>query len=235
MYDDMLLRLPENEADMWDLLEGQFEHIAMDFGRLRLELRRDALDNRFHEKGGYIRRDGLDVVRYRNVSDELDSRSYFWEMGQALVAEVERLIAAKELTPVFAQQWGKLTFCHGYAMAHVFDDSDDLAHSRAGKKGAAGRTKDAQRQWVAHLIHKLMLSGRKRNSVEDEVVAYIKKAIADPSLRGEFETSWFTDILDAEQGQLKSTYDDQRLGKKVVLRLVEDEPIDLPPIPSKLP
>lgn len=84
-------------------------------------------------------------------------------------------------------------------MAHVFNDSDDLTYSRVGKQGAVNRTKDAERQRVAHLMHKLIAAGRKRNDVEEDVVAYTKKAIADPSLRGQFNVSWFQDILDEDR------------------------------------
>lgn len=46
----------------------------------------------------------MSVVRYCNVTEALDSRTHFWDMGRSLVAEVERLIAARQLTPAFVQQ-----------------------------------------------------------------------------------------------------------------------------------
>ena len=156
MYNDEVTRAPKDEDELWELLREQFEFVRDVLQNLPAETREEALENAADTKRS---RTNLTVVRYRGTSEELDNRDYYLEMGRTLLPYIKGAIKRRKLTPRFVQQWGKVMFCHGYVASYVLDDSDDLAHARAGFKTGKLRSKASQRKWIAHLMISLVDSG----------------------------------------------------------------------------
>lgn len=231
MYDEDVLHVPADENEMWELLRRQFEHAAQDLLNHPLETRASALENRFYrEVDGRFQRDGLSVIRYRSISEEMDQRGHFIRMAHSLLPYVGQALDDQRLTPEFVQQWGKLMFCHGYVVSHIFDDSDDLALARAGLRRGKQRSKNAQRKWIANIMIPLIDSGMKREDAENQIVKHVEAALADEKLRGGFAEEWFRPIV--TRGYLAATYDAKHFAIKEMRKLTTGSTTDIPPLPK---
>lgn len=174
MYDDQVNRIPRNVDELWDVLLEQFEYVHFILCELKIETQEDALNRhlRRHAKAG------MDLIRYRNISEEIDQRDHFLELGCSLIPSVQQALEERRLTPRFIQQWGQIMFCHGYIAAHYFDDSGgDVGRIRAGLKTKEKRSRDAQRKWLAHLVIPLVDGGMTRAEAEEKAAEHISGII----------------------------------------------------------
>ncbi len=166
MYNDNVLRIPADEADLWKVLQEQFV-LVRDALEMPVETREQAFDIEYQSTPqAKLARISGGLIRYRDVSEENNQRDYYLEMGLDLIPYIKDALKERKLTPEFVQQWGKLMFCFGYTVSHIFDDSDDLALMRAGLRRGRQRSKDAQRKWIAHIMIPLIDGGMKRNQAE---------------------------------------------------------------------
>jgi hypothetical protein len=162
-----LERNPKNDSDFWDIVEETFAMVEYVLYGHRVETRKEALKGTLRLEGGGTFRDPIaDIIRYREVDKDVDSRDYFLNLGRKFVRRVEPQIKRRRLTPKFAKDWGVVMMCHGFISAHILDDSDDLTHVRAGQKSGKIRGKDPQRKWVAHQILAMMESGLRRGQAD---------------------------------------------------------------------
>lgn len=230
MYNDDVTRLPRNLDEFWGDLREQFEFVRRVLYELEVETREEALDNSFHHVSdrGAVHRDGMIAIRYRSIGADLDQLDHFLAMGRDLLPYIDQAIDERQFTPEFVQQWGKIMFCHGYVAGFVFDDSDDLAHHRAGHKTGQIRSKDAQRKWIAHIMLPLMDGGMRRAQAEEAVLARVADALEHPELRGQFPESWFKSIV--TRGGLAATYDDKHFSRKLMRELVRESTDNIPPL-----
>ncbi len=230
MYNDNVLRIPADEADLWKVLQEQFV-LVRDALEMPVETREQAFDIEYQSTPqAKLARISGGLIRYRDVSEENNQRDYYLEMGLDLIPYIKDALKERKLTPEFVQQWGKLMFCFGYTVSHIFDDSDDLALMRAGLRRGRQRSKDAQRKWIAHIMIPLIDGGMKRNQAESEVVRHVTAALDNEALRGGFTRDWFEPII--THGDLAATYDAKHFAVKAMRKLLEEPTDDIPPIPE---
>ncbi len=230
MYNDNVLRIPADEADLWKVLQEQFV-LVRDALEMPVETREQAFDIECQSTPqAKLARISGGLIRYRDVSEENNQRDYYLEMGLDLIPYIKDALKERKLTPEFVQQWGKLMFCFGYTVSHIFDDSDDLALMRAGLRRGRQRSKDAQRKWIAHIMIPLIDGGMKRNQAESEVVRHVTAALDNEALRGGFTRDWFEPII--THGDLAATYDAKHFAVKAMRKLLEEPTDDIPPIPE---
>lgn len=225
MYNDEVNRLPSSEAEMWDVLGEQFEFARMVLAETPVETREEALSGSSWKRSvpGF-------AIRYRGVSEENDLREHYLEMGQGLLDPVAEAISARQMTPEFMQQWGQLMFCHGYLASYALDDSDDLAHQRAGYRTAEKRSKDSQRHWLARLIVPLVDRGMSREQAEERVGEIVADILRRKVFSEGFAADWYAPMLTG--GYLASTYDSKHFSLKRMRALVAEPAGDIPPIPE---
>lgn len=230
MYNDDVLRIPADEADLWKVLQEHFV-LVRDALEMPVETREQAFDIEYQSTPqAKLARISGGLIRYRDVSEENNQRDYYLEMGLDLIPYIKHALKERKLTPEFVQQWGKLMFCFGYTVSHIFDDSDDLALMRAGLRRGRQRSKDAQRKWITHIMIPLIDGGMKRNQAESEVVRHVTAALDNEALRGGFTRDWFEPII--THGELAATYDAKHFAVKAMRRLIEEPTDDIPPIPK---
>jgi hypothetical protein len=231
MYNDDVTRVPGDWDEFWEVMRGQFEFVRHVLYELEVETREEALENSFHHVSddGAVRRDGMLAIRYRSIGEDLDQLDHFLAMGRDLLPYINQAIDERTYTPEFVQQWGKIMFCHGYVAAFVFDDTDGLAHHRAGRITGQKRSKDAQRKWIANIMLPLIDGRLTRAQAEEAVLARVAEALKNPALRGQFPESWFQSIV--TRGGLAATYDEKHFSKKLMRELVEEPTDDIPPLP----
>lgn len=223
MYSEDLLESPRSGQHFWQMVEDNLGH-----ARYVLSLRIETMDEALHLDS----RGKLASLPYRDISIENDQRKHYLKLGRATLKRVDLLVAKRKLTFEFTQEWGKLMFCHGMLAAHLFDDSENLASSRAGKKRARTRSIDAQRLWYARVIQQMTGEGAKprvtRKAIERAVEGYINAMVERGSEVPGFSPAWFARLM--KDGQLVTTHLEKSFTKgpmKEVLKL--DLPI--PPIP----
>ncbi|MBB3933361.1 hypothetical protein GGR25_004434 [Kaistia hirudinis] len=213
MYNDDVLKAPESEAHFWEMVEANFEfarHVLEDYP---LETREDAIYG-VDENGSprteameviAYRKNSVQVIAYRNTSEDYEQRQYCYDLGRAVLPIVRRMIDSRELTQAFVHEWGKLQFCHGYLASLVFDDSDGMAQNRGAAKRAAEMSVDDKRAWVARILARETAAGRMRKEAE-RVVEDLAKQFRDAGGYGPgYPPDWFADLL-KDNGTLKSTY-----------------------------
>lgn len=233
MYNDEAIRIPANEKELWEALWEQFEFVRHVLWDLEVETKEEALDNDYHEReNGSVSRDGMGVIRYRDTGDHLDQRDHYLAMGRNLLPYIHQSLDERRLTPGFVQQWGKIMFCHGYIASYVFDDTDDLTPTRAGRKTGELRSKDTQRKWIAHIMIPLIDNGIKRELAQELAVQHVEAALRDEVLRGGFPESWFRPII--KHGELVATYDSKHFAVKAMRKLIDEPTDDIPPIPNPM-
>jgi len=232
MYNDEILRVPADEDDFWQIVREQYDYAAMVLRDFDVEDKDEALGVFDDEDAqGKQNRKGLSfVIPFRGTSYELDNRDHFLKMGEELLPWIEEAIAARKLTPEFMQQWGKLMFCHGFIASYALDDSDPMAHKRAGHKTGQKRSKNAQRKWLAHILVALIDKGWTRQRAEGFAVACIEDYISDETLRCGFPLEWFQVMI--TRGYLAATYDNKHFFIKDMRVLLEAPTEDIPQIPK---
>ena len=192
MYNDEVNRIPCDEDELWDALREQFDFVRHVLWELPVETKEDALERRLREGDGKA---GMDVIRYRDVNEEIGQRDHFLELGRSLLTYIGQAIEERQLTPEFVQQWGKVMFCHGYIAAHYFDDRDDLAPERNRRRGTEASKQTDAHTFLARLILHFMDIGLQRKVAE----ARAARAISDFISRGEFpdelDERWFRKLL----------------------------------------
>jgi hypothetical protein len=177
-FSDDLARDPKSEKEFWQIIEDTFVQVEGVLTGYRVETREEALAGTLRLEGGGTFRDPIaDIIRYREVDKDVDSRDYFLNLGRKFVRRVEPQIKRRRLTPKFAKDWGVVMMCHGFITAHILDDSDDLTHVRAGQKSGKIRGKDPQRKWVAHQILAMMESGLRRGQADKRLGTRIVELI----------------------------------------------------------
>lgn len=230
MYNNDAMRMPVDEEDLWKVLRAHFV-LVRDALEMPVETKEQAFDVEYQSTPqAKLARISGGLIRYRDVSEENNQRDYYLEMGLELIPYIKNALDARKLTLEFVQQWGKIMFCFGYIASHIFDDSDDLALTRAGLKRGKQRSKNAQRKWIAHIIIPLIDSGMKRGQAESKVVRHVGAALEDEGLRGGFPLDWFEPII--TQGYLAATYDAKHFSLKAMRRLIEEPVDDIPPVPK---
>lgn len=234
MYNEDVARLPKNRKDLWCVLREQFEFVEQVLHRTPVETREEALANSRHrQENGSVLRAGMNAVRYRNVSNGLDSREHFLEMGRELLPYIAQALDREEWTPEFVQQWGKIMFCHGYVASYVLDDSDDLGNLRGGLRTGKLRSRDAQKKWIAHHLIPLLDAGLKRDAAEQLVTDHVRQIIDGGSYPAGFSAEWFRPII--THGGLASTYDGKHLLVETMRALVNESTDDIPPVTALVP
>jgi hypothetical protein len=143
-FSDDLARDPKSEKEFWRIIEDTFVQVEGVLTAYRVEVREEALAGTLRlEGGGTFRDPTADIIRYRDVDKDVDSRDYFLTLGREFVRRVEKQIKGRRLTPKFAKDWGVVMMCHGFIAAHILDDSDSLTQTRAGLKSGQIRSKRA--------------------------------------------------------------------------------------------
>jgi len=202
MYNDDVLREPESEDHFWEMVEANFEfarHVLEDYP---LETREDAIYG--VDENGNPRLGAMEVIAYRNTSEAYDQRQYCYELGHAVLPIVRRMIDARELSPAFMHEWGKLQFCHGYLASLVFDDSDGMAQNRGAAKRAAEMSVDDKRAWVARILAREIAAGKMRPIAEQAVECLAKQFRDAGGYGSDYPPEWFAGLL--KDGALKWTY-----------------------------
>src|SRR3984885_12037643 len=167
-FEESWARDPKNDNDFWNIVEETFSMVAYVLHEHRVETREEALAGTLRLGGGGTFTDPIaDIIRYRGVDKDVDSRDYFLSLGRKFLPRVKRQIGSRRLTPKFAKDWGVVMMCHGFISAHILDDSDGLRHLRAGQKSGKIRSKDTQKKWVAHQILAMMESGLRRGHADN--------------------------------------------------------------------
>lgn len=232
MYDDEILRVPADEDDFWRIVREQYDYAAMVLRESAVEDEDEALGLVNDEEAAQKKelRGTSAVIPFRGTSYDLDNRDHFLQMGEELLPWIEGAIAARNLTPEFVQQWGKLMFCHGFIASYALDDSDPMAHKRAGHTTGQKRSKNAQRKWLAHILVALIDKGWTRQRAEGFAVACIEDYISDETLRGGFSVDWFASMI--TRGELAATYDHKHFAVKAMRVLLEAPTDDIPQIPK---
>lgn len=200
MYNDEIMRIPKDEAEMWQLLENQFEFVCDILTNTPVEFKDDALENKFHlKKSGGVSRSSMSVIRYKNIGEELDQRGYFLAMGRELIPLVKAGLLARKITPEFVQQWGKVMFCHGYIASHIFDDSDDLIAHRNRIKGALVSQRTTQHIFIARLVLWFMDEGKQpRQRAEANAAKSVWNFINmndEEYLSPDYDIKWFKALV----------------------------------------
>lgn len=230
MYNDHVLRIPVDEEDLWKVLREHFV-LVRDALEMPVETKEQAFDVEFQSTPqAKLARISGGLIRYRDVSEENNQRDYYLEMGLGLIPYIKKALDAQKLTPEFVQQWGKVMFCYGFVVSHIFDDSDDLAQMRGGLKRGKQRSKDAQRKWIAHIMIPLINGGMTRSQAESEIVKHVEAALQNENLRGGFSRDWFEPII--TRGDLATTYDAKHFAVKAMSKFMEGPTDDIPPIPN---
>ena len=160
-FSDDLARDPKSVKEFWTVIDETFVQVEGVLMGYRGETREEALTGTLRLKdrgtdGGTFRDPTADIIRYRGVDKDVDSRDYFLSLGRKFLPRVKRQIGSRRLTPKFAKDWGVVMMCHGFISAHILDDSDGLSHLRAGQKSGKIRSKDTQKKWVARQILAMM-------------------------------------------------------------------------------
>lgn len=232
MYSDEILRVPANEDDFWSIVQDQYEYAAMvlrDFGVEDEEEALGLIDSEDYRLKQRLK--GLSfVIPFRGTSAEMDNRDHFLTIGEGLLPWVAEAISKRALTPEFVQQWGKLMFCHGFIASYALDDSDPMAHKRAGHKTGQKRSKSSQRKWFSHILVALIDKGWTRQQAEAFAVDRIHDFISDETLRGGFSRDWFEVMI--TRGYLAATYDNKHFSIKQMRILLETPTDGIPPIPK---
>jgi hypothetical protein len=235
MYDDAVLRIPRDEPELWEILREQFFHVAEDFAR-PIETKEDALGNRFHrDHEGKTLRDGLMVIRYRHVGNELDNREHFLAMGRELVPYIAEALSREKLSPEFIQQWGKLMFCHGYITSHVLDDSDDSVTERNRRRGTQASKQTAGHAFLARLILKFM---DERQEPRKRAEALAARAIYDFLKRDqaaeELDLEWLKRLAPKED-RIVSTLSQKKASDEKIRALAASDDVTVPSIELLFP
>jgi hypothetical protein len=225
-FEEDWARDPKNDSDFWNIVEETFSMVEYVLHEHRVETREEALAGTLRLEGGATFRDPTaDIIRYRGVDKDVDSRDYFLELGRRFLPKVERQIKARKLTPKFAKDWGVAMMCHGFISAHILDDSDGLSHQRAGLKKP---NKNGQRKWIAHQLLRHFKAGCKRKQAEGRV----EKLILGILERGEFPTgfdrSWFQSML--KDGALVHTYDQKHMPDQDLQEFADQPTDEIPPL-----
>ena len=210
MYNEELHVLPKNTEHFWSLIREQFRYARDALEDIMVEEREDALRSSPPERLEIIDGvRGMALIKYRDVGDGVDNRDYFLEMGRELCPKLEELIARKKLSMEFVQEWGKLLFCHGFIASYILDDADSFAQIRGGHETAKARSRNKQRQWLAHLLLPLLDAKVKRSVAEERVAKYILSLKTYPN---GFDRNWFQAMV--KRGELLATYDAEFLQSR---------------------
>lgn len=215
MYNDDLLRTPTDEKELWEILSEHFKYIEHVLYDHPVETEDDALKLTYRDKkrrGG-----GLRVIRYRGVSEELDSRDHYLRLGQELCPLVAQLLDERRLTPEFVQVWGQVMFCAGWIASHLFDDTDSLAQARGGRGGR----KDKQRIWVSRTILEFLGKGQKRIEAEKSTVERIKHILQTKAFPPGLDEKFFKSIIAGDR--LRESYTSKRLSKVDMKKIIKSE------------
>jgi hypothetical protein len=98
-----LERNPKNDSEFWDIVEETFSLMEYVLCGHRVETREEALAGTLRLEGGGTRRNPTaDIIRYRGVDKDVDSRDYFLSLGRKFLPRVKRQIDSRRLTPRFA-------------------------------------------------------------------------------------------------------------------------------------
>jgi hypothetical protein len=222
MY-ELLAEADANEDGFWQNIEEAFVQVEATFRDYPLETRDQALNQEI------TRFSFPHKIGFRNVSKDMDSREHFYELGRRAVASVAIQIERREFNLKFAHDWGVAMMCHGFMVAHILDDSDDLKHARGGQKSGRLRSKNPQRKWIAHQLIPLLDSGVKRADAEVIVAERIKEIIKGKDFPEGFSKNWFEVMI--TQGDLASTYDAKHLTQAGMRKLITQPRDDIPPLP----
>ncbi|RYG88717.1 MAG: hypothetical protein EON59_03585 [Alphaproteobacteria bacterium] len=194
MYSDDELAVPKNQGAFWSMAEANFEHARHVLEDYPAQSRDEAL-------AGHRR--AMEVIAFRNVDDGYDQRDHFLHMGRELLPQVRALMDRRELSPEFAQEWGKLMYCHGFIASYVFDDSDDLATQRGNARSAAVRSNKLHKQWLAHIFQRPEFAALKREVADEQVGRFLARLRANPQSAALYPKGWFDKLLTG-RGDLRS-------------------------------
>jgi hypothetical protein len=222
MY-DLLAEADANEAGFWQNIEEAFVQVEATFRDYPLETRDQALNQEI------TRLSFPHKIGFRNVSEDMESREHLYELGQRAVASVAIQIERREFNYKFAHDWGVAMMCHGFMVAHILDDSDDLSHARGGMKSGKSRSRDSQRKWIAHQLIPLLDSGVKRVEAEAIVAEKIERIIDGKKFPDGFSEAWFKVMI--TRGGLATTYDAYHLTKEEMRIFITQPRDDIPPLP----
>jgi hypothetical protein len=229
-FSDDLARDPKSDKEFWTIIEDTFVQVEGVLNGYPVETQEEALAGTLRLRGdGTFRDPTADIVRYRNVGKDVDSRDYFLKLGRKFVPKVERQLKSRRLTPKFVKDWGVVMMCHGFISAHILDDSDGFSHVHAGQKSGKTRSKNPQRKWVARQILAIMETGSTRTQAEAKLGAEIAKFIKTGQFPLGFDREWFASILD-ENTALRDAYGQKRITKPELKRLASQPNDDVPSI-----
>jgi hypothetical protein len=152
-------------------------------------------------------------------------------MGKATLPIVTKLILARQLTPEFFQEWGKLMFCHGYIAAHFFSTSSDIGQLQGALNSKQKRSSSLQKRWLAHLYDRLNDPGATRDMLDTAVVSHITSLMAQKIPPAGFANGWLKNLLSG--GQLRVTFDKNHLTGPVMMAWRKQGLDGLPPLPTR--
>lgn len=218
MYNDDLLELPRDEEHFWAMIEDHFAHACHVLQDYEIETREEAIESASEPMRG---------IAYRNIPEEYDQREYCLEMGRDLIPAVEGLIRKRKVTLEFAQQWGKLMFCHGLIAGSVLDIGDDLATARGGR--ARAHVAYLRKRWLAEVFALPRFDGMKRAAKDYAVAEFLDL------VRRRDDNATFVEWIDCfvDGAELRPTYQGKNFLNKDINTLLSDPwEADLPPIPT---
>jgi hypothetical protein len=202
MHSMEYLNSPVDMEKFWDHVQSQLDTMGSVFFYLPLETKEQALDGTLRVYGEAKTAVSPELyISYHEVDSEVSSRDYFYEHGQELYPIVQKLAENKEFTPSFVHFYAELEMCHGFIMAHLLDDSDDLVLSRGGSSGTK-----AQRVWFARQLKILAVEkGIKGEEAHKRVVEFVENIRDNGPYKDGFDKKWFEKFFD-KNGLIKSTY-----------------------------
>jgi len=103
-------RDPKTEDEYWTIIEETFVQVEGVLATYQVETREEAFAGHYATA---FKDASVSFIRHRGVSEDLDGRDYFLELGRRFLPEVEAQIKARKLTPKFAKDWGVVMMCHG--------------------------------------------------------------------------------------------------------------------------
>ena len=218
----------------WRELERVFEDLRDLIETVRPETRDEAIDRTYPEwfdpEVGLIVRAWL-LIPYRRSNDP-ETVMLQLEAARSLVPELERLFERREPTLAFLECWGAFCSTASVIESIYVSEGDDAGPDRAGRAGAKAVSKDRQRRWVAHLLHRLLSQGLTRAKAEEKVAEYIRGILNDGQFPVGFDSKWFKAIMDNAEYELNTRYGEKHFYPKFIERLIRERTDDLPPIPD---
>lgn len=231
-----------DEEAFWTYVEEEFIQIEATFNPAYypLETKEQALAGELrgydkHSKHkSLVRSRWVNIIRYRDIGPDLDSRDYYYSVGSKLVPLLRDHIERRKITFEFLRDFAEAKTCYGFIISYILDDSDTLGTARATKRSAESRAEvaDKKKVFVAHLLNEHHIKGATAKEAVRKVAQEIAHHIECGLFDADYPKQWFEGFLNRTDGAvtLASTYCANNLTKTDVERLAQQPLSGLPKI-----